>query len=90
MPRAPGTQKTSPPASHPLGLINFPKGLGHGSVPDLALKGFGVCRLACGDDEAVVFNPDGFNLRRQLEFISIGRRVEQLMDDAVEGHGWDG
>jgi hypothetical protein len=36
---APGTQKTSPPASHPLGLINFPKGLGHGSVPDLALKG---------------------------------------------------
>ena len=46
--------------------------------------------LACGDDEAVVFDPDGFNLRWELEFVSIYGRVEQLMDDAVEGGGWDG
>ena len=47
------------------------------------------CGLACGDDETVVFDPDGFNLRRELEFVSISRRVEQLMDDTVEGRGWN-
>ena len=46
--------------------------------------------LACGDDEAVVFDPDGFNLGGQLEFVSISGRVEQLMDDIVEGQGWNG
>ncbi len=42
-------------------------------------------RLACGDDEAVVFNSNGFNLRWKLEFVPVSGRVEQLMDDAIEG-----
>ncbi len=48
------------------------------------------CGLTCGDDEAVVFDADGFNLGGQLEFVSISGRVEQLMDDIVEGQRWDG
>lgn len=47
-------------------------------------------RLACGDDETVVFNSNGFNLRWKLELVPVIGRVEQLMDDAVEGQGWDG
>ena len=48
------------------------------------------CELTCGDDESIVFDSDGFNLRGQLEFVSITGRVEQLADYSVEGHGWDG
>ena len=33
-------------------------------------------RLMCGDNEGIVFDPDGFNLRWKLEFVAIGRRVE--------------
>ena len=46
--------------------------------------------LASGDDEAVVLDPDGLNLRWKLELVPVYGRVEQLMDDAVEGGGWDG
>ena len=47
-------------------------------------------RLACGDDEAVVFNSNGFNQRWKLKLVPVSGRVEQLIDDAIEGHGWDG
>jgi hypothetical protein len=29
------------------------------------------CPLSGGDDEGVVLDPDGFNLGRELEFVSI-------------------
>ena len=29
------------------------------------------CWLASGDDEAVVLDPDGFNLRWKLEFVAV-------------------